>query len=261
VSCASQEKVVEQTEDVAVGVERVLPKAESLDASAIEVTLKIVNPGSGPIKIDRIDYELDTKEVSGVLKGSAPSSATIESQQTAEVSFTQSIPFPDDKEAYKAVIDRGTIPIEMTGSVVLGDGTKLKFEKRGAVATPTLPQFIVFDAQAARYEEHGLDVTLFLRLINENVFPVSIEGVRYTVYVEDKKIKSEQAAVGVRLLQGGAEEYEVSTILDEKTFEKGKVKALLAEGKVTYKVSGKISLPRLDIPFEHTGEIELAGGE
>lgn len=261
VSCASQEKIVEQKADVAVGVERVLPKAESLDASALEVTLKIVNPGSGPIKIDRIDYELDTKDVSGVLKGSAPSSATIESQQTAEVAFSQSIPFPQDKEAFKAVIEKGTIAYEMTGSVVLGDGTKLKFEKKGEVATPTLPQFVVFDAQAARYEEDGLDVTLFLRLINENVFPVSVEGVRYTVFVEGKKIKSEQAAVGVRLLQGGAEEYEVSTILDEKTFDKGKVKALLAEGKVAYKVTGKINLPRLDIPFEHNGEIELAGGE
>jgi LEA14-like dessication related protein len=259
--CAGAQKPAENKGEVAVEVERVLPKAESLDASAVEVTLKIVNPTDAPIKIDRIDFQVDTKDVAGVLKGSAPSSATIESQQAAELTFAQSIKFPEDKDAYQAVLGRGTIPVDMTGSVVLADGTKLKFESHRSVATPSLPQFVVFDAQAARYEQEGLDVTLFLRMINENVFPVTIETVKYTVYIEDKKIKSEQA-IAVKLLQGGAEEYEVTTILDSKMFpEKGKVKSILASGKVGYKVTGKIALTRLDIPFEITNEIALAGGE
>lgn len=259
--CAAPQKPAEDKGEVSVEVERVLPKAESLDASAIEVTLKVVNPTDSPIKIERVDYEVDTKDVAGVLKGSAPSSATIESQQAAEVTFAQSIKFPEEKEAYQAVIDRGTIPLDMKGAVVLADGGKLTFTRKGEVATPSLPHFVVFDAQAARYEQEGLDITLFLRMINENVFPVTVETVKYTVYVEDKKIKSEQA-ISVRLLQGGAEEYEVTTILDSKMFpEKGKVKQILASGKVSYKVSGKIALTRLDIPFEHVGEIALAGGD
>jgi LEA14-like dessication related protein len=258
--CAAPQKPVEAKGEVEVQVERVLPKAESLNASGLEVTLRVVNPTDAAIKIDRIDFEVDTKDVAGVLKGSVPSSATIETSQAAEVSFSQSINFPEDKDAYQAVISRGTIPIDMKGAVVLADGTKLKFERKSEVATPTLPTFVVFDAQAARYEEEGLDVTLFLRMINENVFPVLVETVKYTVYVEEKKIKSEQA-LSVKLLQGGAEEYEVTTILDGKSFEKGKVKQILASGKIGYKVSGKMALTRLDIPFEHTGEIELAGGE
>ena len=76
--------------------------------------------------------------------------------------------------------------------------------------------------ELAHREQDGLDVTLFLRLINENVFPVTIEVVKYTVFVDDKKIKSEQAALGERLLQNGATEYEVSTVLDEKLLAKGR---------------------------------------
>lgn len=258
--CAAPQKPVESKGVVEVEVERVLPKAESLEASGLEVTLRVVNPTDAPVKIERIDFEVDTKDVAGKLSGSAPSNATIETSQAAEVSFSQSIKFPEDKEAYQAVISRGTIPLEIRGSVVLSDGRKLPFERKSEVATPTLPQFIVFDAQAARYEEEGLDVTLFLRMVNENVFSVLVETVRYTVYIEEKKIKSEQA-ISVKLLQGAAEEYEVTTILDAKSLEKGKVKAILASGKIAYKVTGKISMPRLDIPFEHVGEIELAGGE
>src|SRR5262249_20597219 len=163
-----------------------------------------------------------------------------------ELTFGQSIPFPEEVEAYKKVIERGTIPVDLTGAVVLGDGKRITFDRKGQVATPTLPQFVVHDAQAARYEKEGLDVTIFLHLVNENVFPVTIEQVRYTVFVEDKKIKSEQAAVGVKLIQGGAEEYEVTTILDDSSLAKGKVKQILQAGKVSYKVKGKIVLPRLE---------------
>jgi LEA14-like dessication related protein len=262
VACKTTSTGGKDSGDVSVTVERVLPKAESLDASAIEVTLKLYNPTSSPVKIERIEYEIDTKDVSGVLKGAAPSAATIESSQAAELSFTKSVPLPtQDKQAYQEVIARGTIPADLRGAVLLGDGRKLKFERHGEVATPTLPKFVVYDAQAARYQKEGLDVTIFLRLINENVFPVTVEGVKYTVYVEDKKIKSEQAAIGTKLLQGAAEEFEVTAILDDKTFEKGKVKQVLSHGKLAYRVVGKLDIPELEIPFEYNGEIELGTPE
>lgn len=257
-ACAAQAPATKPADaEIAVIVARVLPKAESLDASAVEVTLEVDNPGDSAIQVSRVEYAVDTGDVSGTLKGSTSSAATIEAAQKASITFVQSIPFPEDADAYKAVLERGTIPANLEGVVVLGDGRKLPFARKGEVATPTLPTFIVFDAQAARYEEEGLDVTLFLRLINENVFPITIEAVRFTVFIDDKKIKSEQAALGQRLIQGGAEEYEVSTVLDEKALGKGRVKKILQAGKVGYKVTGKISLARVQIPFEHVAEIEL----
>lgn len=261
-ACASQQAApAREAGEVVVEVERVLPKAESLDASAVEVTLKITNNTGSAVKVERVEYSIDTKEVSGVQKGQSASSSTLEASQAELVTFLQSIPFPTEKEAYEQVLEHGVIPANLEGVVVLSDGRKLPFSQMGQVATPTLPKFIVFDAQAARYEKEGLDVTLFLRLVNENVFPVTIEVVKYTVYVEDKKVKSEQASLGERLIQGGANEYEVSVVLDGKNFDKAKVKTILAAGKLGYKVAGKVVLSRLEIPFEHTGEVTLGGGE
>jgi LEA14-like dessication related protein len=260
-ACKSTPTNAGDSGDVQVSVERVLPKPESLDASAVEVVLKIFNPTAKPVQIKSVDYEIDTRDVSGLLKGESTSSETIEAAQTAELTFSKSVPFPQDKEAYQAVIEKGSFPADLKGKVRFADGKSLSFERKGEVATPTLPKFIVYDAQAARYEKEGLDVTIFLRLINENVFPVQIEGVRYTVYIEDKKIKSEQAAIGTRLLQGAAEEFEVTQILDDKVLEKGRVKKILAAGKVTYKVTGKLDIGRLTLPFEYPGEIELGSSE
>jgi LEA14-like dessication related protein len=238
-----------------------MPLPESLDASAVEVTLKLHNPKNKALRIDSIAYSIDTKDVGGVIEGSAEGGATIESDQTAELKFRQSIPFPKEEGAYRAILDRHTIPIILHGTVKLSDGESVAFEKNTEVATPSLPKFIVHDAQAARYQKEGIDVTLFLRLVNDNVFPVLVQGVEYNVSIDAKQIKSEKAGIGVRLLPGGAEEYEVSSQLDQKSLDKERLRQILQTRKVEYKVTGKIELDRLTLPFEHTGTIELASGE
>lgn len=246
---------------IAVAVDRVMPMNESLDASAVEVTLRVANPTEKPMKIQSIEYEIDTLDVAGKIPGTADVSADLEADQTAELRFRQSIPFPKEAEAYKAILDKKTIPANVSGKLKLVTGESFAFEKASEVATPLLPRFEVHDAQAARYGKEGVDVTIFLRLVNDNVFPVLIQGVVYTVFVADKELKTEQAAVGVRLLPAAAEEYEAGSQLDASSFDKAKLKDILTTKKVSYKVVGKIEIERLTLPFEHTGEITLATGE
>lgn len=259
-ACAAPQKVVESG-SVQVAVDRIMPLAESLDASAVEVTLRLRNSTGDAVSIESVAYEINTADVGGKLSGTAEGGATIEPQQEAELKFRQSIRFPEDKDAYKAVIDRSTIPVELTGSVKLSSGESVSFARSSEVATPSLPKFVVHEAQAARYGKAGVDVTLFLRLINENVFPVQIGSVNYTVEVGGKKVKSEQAAIGQRMLASAAEEYEVGSVLDEQSFDKEQIQKMVADRKVTYRVHGTVELARLTIPFEYDGEIELATGE
>lgn len=260
VSCASAQKG-QGPSRLAVEVDRIVSVAESLDSAAAEVTLMVENPSAQPIVVSRIDYTVDSGEVAGVLEGSATSSGRIESEQRAEVTFSHSIPFPTDVDAYRALLDQKSFPISVRGTLATEDGGSFSFERRGEIAMPSLPTFVVNDAQAARYGKEGVDVTIFLRLLNENVFPVLVSGCVYTVYVNDKKIKTEQAALGVRLLPGGGEEFEASTVVDAKTFKKDELQQILSRGRVQYRVEGRIELKRLSIPFDHTGEIQLATGE
>lgn len=243
-----------------------MPLAESLDAAAVEVTLLLENPSASAVQVESVDYAFDTKEISGVLKGSVPSDAKIEPSQRAELKFKQRIPFPEEAEAYQSILEGQTIAFDLSGEVKLSNGQTLGFSRAGEVATPALPRFEVNDAQAARYGTDGVDVTLFLRLINDNIFPVLVQNVSYTVFVNEKEIRTETAAVGLRLLGGSAEEYEVSRTItasakDAKDLSGDELKQILASGQLSYKVEGKIELSRLTLPFSHTGEIQLATGE
>ncbi|MEQ9496170.1 MAG: hypothetical protein RIT81_04910 [Deltaproteobacteria bacterium] len=254
--CASQPKQVETVEDVAVRVDRILPQADSLDASKIGVKLQLANPRGASVSITQIDYKVDTGDIGGVLNGQVAGGTVLESQQITEVEFSQKIPFPEDKTQYQAVLDEGQILLTVSGNVKFDDGTSATFEKKGAVATPSLPKFVLHDAQAARYGKDGLDVTLYLRLINENVFTVTIDSLEYQVAINGKETKSEQGAIGARLVQGAAQEFAVSIVMDEKAFPN--IKEILASGEIEYTVGGHVAVASLQLPIDISGKIEFS---
>ncbi|MBI2374716.1 MAG: LEA type 2 family protein [Deltaproteobacteria bacterium] len=262
-ACASAPKVDQAPKgEVSVEVARIIPANESLYSAIVEVVLKVDNPTDDPIELDSIDYTVSTGDVAGDIEGSADVGASVDAAQTSEVKFSQSIELPEDEAKYKPLIEARSFPVEISGALSLANGTELSFARKGEVSTPSLPRFTVFDSQAARYGESGVDVTIFLRLVNENVFSVVVERLRYTVFIGDKKVKSEQAALGERIIAGAAEEYEVGIVLDGKKWSHEEVQAILSSGRVSFRVEAKLELKKMSpITFEETGEITLAGGE
>ena len=258
VACAGPQKP-KVASTVNIEVERVMPVAVSLKKTAVEVILNVQNPMSGPVSIEGVNYSIDTKEIAGVLTGTLQEKKQLAPGATHEFSFKQEIPFPSETKAYLATLERGTLPIVLSGTMTLGDGAKVQFQRQSEVATPTLPKFVVHDAQAARYGKAGIDVSLFLRLINENVFAVSVGGAEYTLELNGKEIKTEQAAVGIRVMGSGAKEYELTTVLDESSYGKKEVKELLSSKLINYKLRGELELEFATLPFEYVGEIKLAG--
>lgn len=266
--CGSAQKAAAPEGDIEVRVDRMMPQNESLSSSAVAVKLGLFNPKSKAVKIDRVEYELDTGKLAGVIRGESKSGGTLEAAQKAELEFRESIPFPDEEAPYRALLERGTIPVGLKGLVHFADGSRVGFERQGAVATPLLPKFVVHDAQAAQMGKERIEVSFFLRLINENVFPITVDGVAYTVTLEDREIRAEQGAIGVRLVQGAVQEFEVSVILEDKKDKKDKkakrgpddwdLKGLVAAGRLRYRVQGAVSLSRLEVPFDYSGEIKLS---
>ena len=257
-ACAGPQKPKE-TVTLNIDVERMMPSAVSLQKTAVEVILAVENPMGRTLKLAGGSYSIDTKAVAGVLTGQISDASEIASGGSAEITFRQEIPFPAETETYRAIIEQSTLPIELKGELTLSDGSKIPFSRFSEIATPTIPKFVVHDAQAARYGKAGIDISLFLRLINENTFGLGVEGVDYTVELNGKEIKKEQAAVGIKLLGAAAEEYEVTTVLDEKTYGKKEVKELIASKTVSYRVYGELELSFIKVPFEHVGEIKLGG--
>lgn len=255
-ACATPQAAPKAEDPPMVKVDRLFPQPDSLDGSKLAVKVAIYNPRSEPLTLKDITYEVDTKEVAGVIKGREPIDSAVDANQAVETEFMVEIPFPkDDPEVYKAILARGTVPLEVKGSANFEGFGPVAFSRVGAVATPSLPKFIVFDAQAARYGKEGLDVTFFLRLINENAFTVTVGEVDYAVEVYGKKLKEQQAGIGTTLVAGAAQEFEVSVVLEEKSF--AGVTQQLKSGKLQYRVVGTVSVNDVEEEFAHEGEIEL----
>lgn len=255
-ACASQKDEVKPEDPPIVKVERLFPQPEGLGASKLLVKVSIGNPQSKPITLQDITYTVDTGGVAGVIEGRVPVDSAIDSQQLAEAEFEVEIPFPmKDPDAYMAIIGQSTVPLEVKGSANFAGLGAVAFERKGAVATPSLPKFIVHDAQAARYGKEGLDVTFFLRLINENAFTVTVGEVNYEVEVYDKVLKKQTAGIGSTLVAGSAQEFEVSIVLEEKTFPG--VREKLKSGKMPYRVFGRVTVDEIEKEFDLPGEIEI----
>lgn len=253
VACGGAQKP-KAPDPILVQVDRLIPKSESLDTVKATIRLAVENPRDDRIKILKIDYALDTGAVAGLLRGSIASGGILEGRQRAELEFDVRVPLPEDSELFAKLIEAGSIPAEMSGAVHFSDGTSTAFRRSGELVTPSLPSFVVHDAQAALYDEGRLEVALYLRLINDNGFSVTVQGVDYKVFLEDVEAKTEQA-LGLTLVGGSAQEFEVSTTLRAGQF--APLSAVLKRGSIHYRVVGVVNLAQLDLPFDHQGDISI----
>ncbi|MEL7368514.1 MAG: LEA type 2 family protein [Myxococcota bacterium] len=225
------------------------------------MSVAVFNPRSTPLGLKRVDYTLNGGTWLKKVTGSAFPEGLLEPGQAGEVEFTEPMAFAADKATYLATLERGTIPIELSGVVTFADDSTATFDRQGAIAAPSLPRLIVHDAQAARYDGgKGFEVTLFLRLVNENSFTVIVDELRYAVEIDGQQVKKGKD-VGVRLVAGAVSEYEESALIDEEKFGRAGVRAVQANGKVNYRVKGAVDIRGFETPFEYSGEVVLAGRE
>ena len=253
-SCASTEPLAEVNEPTA-SVSGLFPRLEALDRSVLSVKVDIQNPKDTSLRIREILYALDTGEVAGVLKGRVDADTMLAADQQAELGFDVDIQLPRDHERLRSLRTLEAVLVDLRGEVRFAKGASAPFAKRAEIAIPSLPEFVVFDAQAAVYGTEEVDVTLFLRLVNNNPFRLSLREIDYVVTLNGEELRSAHAGVGSQLAVGGAEEFEVNIRLNRSSFEG--FEEVLAEGVVEYRVAGEVATRELAIPFENIGEIRF----
>jgi LEA14-like dessication related protein len=166
------------------------------------------------------------------------------------------VPLPVGTDGYLELIRADTMPVTMTGIARFADGTTTEFSKNGAIAFPNIPQLIVYESQAAKYGDEGLDVTFYLRLVNENPFGTVVDTATYQVFLDGKMVREGTAGIGIRLPQGSVQEYEVNTSIDRASFGADYAKYLEMDA-FPYEVRGEVVVGGMKVPFSHEGSIEL----
>lgn len=255
-ACASGPK--EPLAPIEVEVERIIPATQGLRRASVRAKITITNPREVPVTISKVEYLVRTEDLEPAMEGRSTLTPNSElpPRSAAQVELSQDLALPEAADALLGALRKEEILVEMQGTISFSDGTSTSFSRKGSIAPPNLPRFVVHEAQTSIYEGEGIDVTFYLRLINENPFSVVVENASYEVILEGKKVSEGTAGIGIRLTQGAVQEYEVSVTVDEKTFGKG-WKAMLDKPSLAYAMKGELAMETFTVPVSTDGSVDL----
>lgn len=243
-------------EPVGVEVDRLFPTIEGMDEVSVKAKLVLSNPREVPATLVSIEYTITPEGDLGPVSGQLEAQQPIAPGQSLSTQVAESITLPIGSETYLQLVQLDTMPVVLEGVARFEDGTTTSFRKNGAIAFPNVPQLIVFESQAAKYGDEGLDVTFYLRLTNENPFGTVVDTASYEVLLDGKMVREGTAGIGVRLPQGSVQEYEVNTSIDASTFG-ADYRKYLEMDSFPYVVRGSVVVSGMKVPFSHEGTIEL----
>ena len=215
--------------------------------------LEIENPSAVPVSIGKIHYRFHVPELDYVDEGVVEGGDVVAARQTVELEFAIFAPLPEAK--LRQIIGRGFLKGEVQGRISFAANQVVGFRKKVRAETPQLLTVILHDAELARVDDSRLYISLFLRVVNPNAFSVSLEGLQYKIFVGDEALRDQTAMIGTRVLQGAAQELELSLKLNAK---KSRVaRKVLEGGALKYRVAGELSVRGLSAPFDLAGELKL----
>ncbi len=240
-----------------VDAERIIPSIEALDRVKAKCKLTIRNVRATPVTVTGFSYSFTAEDpmVESVSK-KIEAKHVIEAGTTVSIELEEEMRLPIKSDGYLDLLAKRSVPVKLAGSVTFDDETSTDFVRAGSVAMPKLPKLVVFQTQAGRYEGEGVNVIFYLRLVNENPFGTVVETATYAIELEGKTVTDGTAGIGIRLVQGGAQEYEVNADIDESTFGSDYKKYLKAS-IIDYVVSGELTIEGITTPYSHGGTIEF----
>jgi LEA14-like dessication related protein len=255
-ACASGSK--EPLAPIQVDVDRIIPATQGMRKARVRAKLTITNPRQIPVTVSKVEYLVKTENLEPAMEGRSTLTPNSElpPESAAQVELSQDLSLPEEPEALLGALRLEEILVEMQGTIYFADGTSTSFSRKGSIAPPNLPRFVVHEAQTSIYEGEGIDVTFYLRLINENPFSVVVETASYEVVLEGKKVSEGTAGIGIRLTQGAVQEYEVSVTVDEKNFGKD-WKSMLDQSSLDYEMQGKLVMEGFTVPVSKAGSVDM----
>lgn len=236
-----------------VEVAQVFGRPASLERVSMVTRLRLQNLDAKPIKVTAIRYEVEGGKGRVQEKGQVESGAVLDVAQEGELEFSLPVRIP--REGYLAFVAAKTAPVKLKGWVLTEGGTEIPFERDGELALPIMPSLVLQDVQVAS-AKGNIELTVFLRLVNENNFTLTIEDLSYDVSLFGQLAKQMSGAIGARLPTGAAEEYAINLGLSESENPK-LYQRVVAEKQVEVEVSGRIAVHGEKLPFQHLKRVTL----
>jgi hypothetical protein len=241
---------------------------QSLTDCAVKFT-GTVEATTEAFTVDKAVYEFVVD--GNVLKSGEKQLGTqVDAGGKADFALEENFTYVKDEAELKALDTRGgSLLVALRGHLELSfkvpaEGDKpastrkaqVDFARSKDVRTPRLPHLKLVEFEGGRFSESEVQVVFHLGAVNENPFPISIQGLDYVVTIAGKEVAKGTIGAGEKLSPASTGVFDVTTQVNEESHGKD-VKKLIKSLVLPYTLDGTLRAPLYAEKLAKTGEVKL----
>jgi LEA14-like dessication related protein len=251
-SCAAIKEAVKEPE---VSVTDMQVKAISLSDMKVDFTLGVKNPNPLGISLSGMRYKLDIDDKS-LLSGDSRQKMKVKANSSSSVTLPLSINYKDLSGGIGALLKKDKVAYALSGDLDFGL-FRIPYKKQGVLDLPSMPKVSVASMKVDRMKLSGMDVTVVLQVVNNNSFPVKLDGIHYGLKVADTTLLSGGASQPLSLEPNASGRLPVGISLSYGNL--GNVANSILKGKsVPIAFDGEMAIPGAgSVPVSWHGEVPV----
>lgn len=204
-------------------------------------------------------YKLEIRD-GQTLRGTLQIEAAVEAGAEVPVRAKISVPWPEQREAIVAFLQRKRLPYKYhltcelqapTGPVAVSNSDG------GTIPLPKLPELDIIQANAERFGD-GSDVRINfeLGLLNANTFRLGLDKIVYGIELAGQEVIADELPLAEVVPPSAEFTYDVTTpIFNER--EHGEIMELLEQEQIAYHMKGALHIDGFELPIDVTGTISF----
>lgn len=233
-------------------------RSQTLSSFTVVLHATVTSTGRVPLSVTGADYVL--KMGGKVLrKGHAPLKVAVAPGAKGDVSFPVAVEYAMKLKEMQELAASPTVDILVSGTVdgTLGSHTvKAPFSRAGVLRSPRLPRVRLGTPDAARQSLSEVACTFHLEVVNDNPFPVKLNGLDYVLSVQGSDVASGTVGERATIPPSSTHIWDVPTDLTEKNVP-GMTKAMKANNALDDHLKGVLHLGPIDLPVDLTSQIQF----
>jgi len=237
-------------------------KFEIVSQSLTDCDVKLVGTlqaNTEPVTVEKANWEF---VVDGNVRrsGETPLSLSVEPGATGTFEIDQHLTYVKDGDDLKAMDARGgSLLMALRGNLTVKAGERtlqVPFARGREVKTPRLPHVKLRDFEAGRFSESEVQAVFHVGIVNNNNFPIVLNGLDYQVEIAGKKVNEGKMGAGEKVAPASTGVFDLTGTINEETHGP-EVKKLIKGLVLPYHLTGMMSTDLYDEPLDEKGEIKL----
>jgi len=232
--------------------------SQSLSDVALKFPWELDNPTAQKAGVGKITWTLTIDgeaPVSGETVAGVDAAAGAKANGAIEVKA----PLSTTEEAFAAHAKKPGLRYTLAARLNVASGTNqedFEAEWHGEIFGPRKPK-VKLKAEAGRYGDRSFELNFLISLVNPNPFPVTVDGLEYTLFVNDVQISKDLLASNRQIDPSSELQFDVQRFIGKDDLQ-DLANAMMGMKIIPYHLNGTLKVQGIDIAAPIKGEITFA---